>query len=352
VASLFDYGREVTQLHLGGGTPNFLSSTTLGLLLAGIGEHFWLSHRDQRDFSIEIDPRFIEPGYMRMAARFGLNRVSLGVQDFDPEVQNAINRLQSVAQTQRVIDESREAGIRSVNLDLICGLPRQTQTGFARTLDHVLTMRPERVALYSYAHHPELFKAQRQIVPSDLPDAAGRIALQRLAIEALTSSGYEYIGMDHFALPEDDLARAHKNGRLHRNFMGYTTHADCDLIGLGVSAISSIGESFSQNPRSLVDWRHALEQGRIPTWRGIELTPDDTLRRDVIQRIMCQGEIAVTEIERKYGIAFEDYFAQSMARMTSLVADGLVTIDPGHIRATPSGRLFLRNIAYCFDRYA
>lgn len=290
-ASLFDTGRPVVQLHLGGGTPNFLSAVTLGRLLEGIGEHFCLSDQEQRDFSIEIDPRFSRRGYLVTAVRLGLNRVSIGVQDFDPAVQDAVNRTQSLEQTQRAVDEARAVGIRSVNLDLICGLPRQTRAGFAKTLGHVLEMRPERIALYSYAHHPELFKGQRQISTAELPDAATRTALQQMAIEILGSSGYEYIGLDHFALPEDDLARARANGTLHRNFMGYTTHADCDLIGLGMSAISNLGESFSQNPRSVPEWRTALEPGRMPTWRGIALTADDRVRRDVIQRIMCQGDL-------------------------------------------------------------
>jgi len=352
VADLFDQGREVIQLHLGGGTPNFLSLAALNRLLTGVREHFSLSHQPQRDFSIEIDPRCVESGYIAAAVRLGLNRISLGVQDFDPVVQEAINRSQSIEQTQQVIDESRDAGIRSVNLDLICGLPRQTLTGFTRTLDQVLRMRPDRIALYSYAHHPELFKAQRHIDARDLPDPATRLALQHAAIEILGFGGYEYIGMDHFALPDDDLARARSAGTLHRNFMGYTTHAECDLIGLGMSAISSIGESFSQNPRLIADWRSALEQGRLPTWRGIELTADDSLRRDVIQRIMCRGEVAVVEIERDYGIEFGQYFYRSLAKLSQLITDELVTLDRQYIRATHNGRLFLRNMASCFDRYA
>lgn len=351
VAKLFDPGREVIQLHLGGGTPNFLSSSALRRLLDGLRGQFSLSDGAQRDFSIEIDPRYVETGYIAAAVRLGLNRVSLGVQDFDPAVQAAVNRVQSIEQTQRVIDESRAAGVRSINLDLICGLPRQGPSGFARTLQQVLRMRPERIALYSYAHHPELFKAQRRIAAQELPDAATRLSLLRQAIEALGCGGYEYIGMDHFALPEDDLAQARSSGTLHRNFMGYTTHADCDLLGLGMSAISSIGESFSQNPRSILDWRSAVTADRLPTWRGVELTPDDSLRRDVIQRILCQGEIVVGDIERKYGIAFQRYFAPSLSKLQPLVSDELVTVDTRQIRATPSGRLFLRNIASCFDLY-
>lgn len=351
VADLLDRQREVIQLHFGGGTPNFLRPDTFERLLIALQDHFRLSEQAQRDFSIEIDPRFVETGYMAAAVRLGLNRVSLGVQDFDPGVQAAVNRLQSIEQTQRVIDESREAGMRSVNLDLICGLPRQTQTGFEKSLNHVLRMRPERIALYSYAHHPELFKAQSRIFRDELPDGATRLSLLRQAIETLRAGGYEYIGMDHFALPEDDLAQARSGGTLHRNFMGYTTHADCDLIGLGMSAISSIGESFSQNARSLLGWQTAVAEGRLPTWRGVELTADDSLRRDVIQRIMCQGEILLDDIEQRYEIVFSHYFAESLARLQPLVMDDLVTCDARRIGATPTGQLFLRNIAACFDSY-
>lgn len=351
VSDLLDQDREVGQLHLGGGTPNFLSPQALARLLDGIAEHFTLSGAPERDFSIELDPRFVAGDFIETGAQLGLNRVSLGVQDFDPGVQSAINRRQSFEQTRRVVEESREAGIRSINIDLICGLPRQNPSGFARTLEYVMQLRPERIALYTYAHHPELFKAQRQIDSHELPDAPARLALQQVAIELLTAEGYEYIGMDHFALPADDLAVAHSEGTLQRNFMGYTTHAECDLIGLGMSAISSVGESFSQNHRSVSDWRLALEQGHLPTWRGIALSADDRLRRDVIQQVMCRGEIAIAEIELRHGIVFRDYFTAALSKLGPLESDGLITFGTDGIRATPSGRLFLRNIAACFDRY-
>ena len=273
------------------------------------------------------------------------------MQDFDPEVQRAVNRVQSVEQTLRTIDECREANFRSVNVDLIYGLPKQTLAGFGRTLDIVLNARPDRLAVYGYAHMPELFKAQGQIVSEDLPDPETKLALLGLAIDKLSAAGYRYIGMDHFALPEDDLARAQEASNLHRNFMGYTTHADCDLIGLGMSAISHIGDSFSQNARDLPTWESALDQGRLPVWRGMEMDRDDVLRSEVIQQLMCQGEIDIGAIENRYDIDFGDYFSDSLHQLPGLVADGLAEVQPSRIIATSRGRLLLRIIAMCFDRY-
>jgi oxygen-independent coproporphyrinogen-3 oxidase len=281
----------------------------------------------------------------------GINRASLGVQDFDSEVQLAINRIQSVEQTLGAIDQCRRHGFRSVNVDLIYGLPRQTGAGFARTLDTILQVRPDRVAIYGYAHMPEHFKAQKQIVSAELPDAAGRVALLSLAIDKLTAAGYRHIGLDHFALPDDELSRALDNGSLHRNFMGYTTHADCDLIGLGVSAISHVGDSFSQNHRNLVDWEVAVDKGHQPLWRGIELSEDDIIRADVIQQIMCRGQVDLRRIEQRYDLVFEEYFADALARLAPLMKDGLVDVDAERIVATSRGRLLLRMIAMCFDHY-
>ena len=273
------------------------------------------------------------------------------MQDFDPVVQAAVNRIQSVEETRAVVDACRASGFRSVNIDLIYGLPKQTTTGFGGTLDTVLEMRPDRLAVYSYAHLPDLFKAQKQINAEDLPDAATKLSLLQLAIEKLTAAGYVYIGMDHFALPDDDLAQAQQRGSLHRNFMGYTTHADSDLLGLGVSAISHIGDSFSQNPRDLPSWQIALDEGRLPVFRGMSLEEDDVLRADLIQQLMCQGEIPVAALERRHAIDFGEYFADAIARLQPMVEDGLVRIEPDRITATTQGRLLLRNIAMCFDRY-
>lgn len=351
IAALFDRDREVIQLHFGGGTPNFLSPTQLRCTVEVLKRHFRFSDADNRDISIELDPRTVSPQDIAELALAGFNRASLGVQDFDPAVQAAVNRIQGVEQTRAVVDACRNHGLRSINLDLIYGLPNQTVAGFARTLETVIAMRPDRLAVYSYAHLPGMFKAQRQLDATLLPDAETKLALLQLAIETLTAEGYVYIGMDHFALPDDELAQAQARGGLHRNFMGYTTHADSDLIGLGVSAISHIGESYSQNPRDLHEWEAALDAGRLPLFRGMRLSEDDQLRADLIQQLMCQGEIPIRMLERRYQIDFEAYFADAMEALRPLQADGLVMIEPDRIRATARGRLLLRNIAMCFDHY-
>jgi len=350
-AQLFDRDREVIQLHFGGGTPNFLSPAQLREVVDTLRRQFHFSESKDRDISIELDPRFVTPADIAALAAIGFNRASFGVQDFDHDVQVAVNRVQSVEETRAVIDACRAHGFRSVNVDLIYGLPKQTAAGFARTLDIVTEMRPDRIAVYSYAHLPQLFKPQRQIVTEDLPDAETKLALLQLAIEKLSAAGYVYIGMDHFALPDDDLAQAQARGGLHRNFMGYTTHADSDLVGLGVSAISHIGDSYSQNPRDLPSWEAALDEGRLPVFRGMRLDDDDELRANLIQQLMCQSEIPVAALERRYVIDFAGYFADALARLQPLVDDGLVRIEPDRIVVTPRGRLLLRNIAMCFDRY-
>ncbi|KGM56819.1 coproporphyrinogen III oxidase [Lysobacter arseniciresistens ZS79] len=351
MAELFDRDREVIQLHFGGGTPNFLAPPQLADVVDTLRNHFRFSEARERDLSIELDPRFVKPADVLALARIGFNRASLGVQDFDPAVQEAVNRIQSVEETVAIIDACREGGMRSVNVDLIYGLPKQNHAGFSKTLDTVVQARPDRLAVYSYAHLPEMFKAQRQINAGDLPSAADKLGLLQLAIEKLTAAGYVYIGMDHFALPDDDLATAQQRGGLHRNFMGYTTHADTDLVGLGVSAISHIGDSFSQNPRDLPSWQIALDEGRLPVFRGMHLSEDDQLRADLIQRLMCQGEIPIGALERRYLVDFHEYFADSLERLQPLVEDGLARVEPGRIVATSRGRLLLRNIAMCFDHY-
>jgi oxygen-independent coproporphyrinogen-3 oxidase len=348
---LFDRDREVVQVHLGGGTPNFFSAGQIGEFLDTLDTHFRFSTAATRDFSIELDPRFVADGAIRDLAQMGFNRASLGVQDFDPAVQAAVNRIQSVAETRQVIDDCRRHGFRSVNVDLIYGLPMQTPEGFARTLDIVTEARPDRLAIYGYAHMPQLFRPQKQIDESLLPAPEDKLALLQLAIAKLGEAGYVHIGMDHFALPEDDLARARQAGTLQRNFMGYTTHADCDLVGIGVSAIGHVGDTFSQNPRDLPSWEAAIDAGRLPTWRGMQLDADDVLRADVIQQLMCRGEIDIADIEYRHDIDFAATFADDLDRLVPLVADGLVTANATRIAATSRGRLLLRIIAACFDRY-
>lgn len=350
-AELFDRDREAIQLHLGGGTPNFLTPAQLSELLGALRSHYRFSDSPSRDFSIELDPRCVSPDEIAVLAALGFNRASLGVQDFDPDVQAAVNRIQSVELTLAVIEACRRHGLRSINVDLIYGLPKQTAAGFSRTLDTVIAARPDRLAVYGYAHLPDLFKPQQRIRAADLPTPEAKLGLLRLAIEKLTGAGYAYIGMDHFALPDDDLAVAQARGDLHRNFMGYTTHADTDLVGLGVSAISRIGDGYSQNPRDLPSWQAAIDDGRLPVFRGLRLSADDVLRADLIQRLMCQGEVPVATIERRYGIDFADYFAESLEKLRPLEADDLVLVESGRIQATPKGRLLLRNIAMCFDGY-
>lgn len=348
---LFDRDREVMQLHLGGGTPNFMTPGQIGELLESLDQHFNFSRRPERDFSIELDPRFVKPGDIEALAFMGFNRASLGVQDFDPAVQAAVNRIQSVEETQAVIDACRATGFRSINVDLIYGLPRQTREGFGKTLDTVIATRPDRLAVYSYAHMPQLFRPQKQLDESLLPSAEEKLGLLQLAIEKLSAAGYQYIGMDHFALPDDDLSKAQEAGGLHRNFMGYTTHADCDLVGLGVSAISHVGDSYAQNPRDLPGWEAAIDAGHLSTWRGLQLDADDVLRADLIQQLMCQGGVDIRSLEQRHDVDFAVYFAAELERLPPLVADGLVTVSSTQIKATSRGRLLLRIIAACFDRY-
>lgn len=351
MAQLFDRDREVIQVHLGGGTPNFLDGGQLRELMETLRGQFRFSRSSARDISIEMDPRFVSPADIAGMADIGFNRASFGVQDFDPAVQEAVNRIQTVEETRAVVDACRDNGFRSVNIDLIYGLPRQNTEGFARTIDTVLGMRPDRLAVYGYAHLPEMFKAQRQIQAEDLPSPQAKLGLLQLAIGKLTAAGYAYIGMDHFALPDDDLAQAQARGGLHRNFMGYTTHADSDLVGFGVSAISHVGSSFSQNPRDLPSWQLAIDEGRLPVFRGMQLSEDDLLRADLIQQLMCQAQIPIDALERRHAIDFHDYFADALARLRPLQDDGLVRVEADRIAATTQGRLLLRNIAMCFDRY-
>jgi len=351
VAPLFARDRPLKQLHFGGGTPNFLDEAQMADLLESLSRHFSFSHEDDREFGIELDARWCGPDYLRMLARRGFNRISLGIQDFDPQVQAAVNRLQTVEQTRALLDAARECGIRSTSVDLIYGLPKQNVASFRRTLEQVITLAPDRIATYAYAHMPDRFKAQRRIAEADLPDAAGRLRLFGACVEMLTAAGYRYIGMDHFARPQDDLAQAQDAGTLQRNFQGYSTHAECDLIGIGMSSISHIGNSFSQNARELPLYYAALDQGRLPVAKGIALIEDDLIRADIIQRLMCHGVVDILEFAARHRLDFAAYFRPQMQRLRELEADGLVTVDAQSIRVSPRGRFLLRNIAMCFDAY-
>ncbi len=351
LASHVDPRREVIQLHLGGGTPNFLTRDALAELVSGLRRRFTFSSSPSRDFSIELDPRFIDRDDVALLAELGFNRASLGIQDFDPAVQVAINRVQGVGQTLDILQACRDYGMRSVNVDLIYGLPGQTPQGFGRTLQQVLALRPDRLAVYGYAHLPHVFRAQRQIDEAQLPAPEQKLALLGLAVQQLMAAGYQYIGMDHFALPEEDLSRAQRARQLHRNFMGYTTHADTDLLGLGVSAISNVGASYSQNPRDLPSWEAAVDAGHMPVWRGLQLDPDDVLRAEIIQQLMCHGEADVAAVCAVRGEHFDTYFADALPRLAALQADGLAEVIEGRVRVTEQGRPLLRLLAMCFDRY-
>lgn len=346
-------GREVAQLHFGGGTPNFLGMDEMGALLEGLQRHFRFAPPDVRDFSIELDPRTLSFETVASCAKLGFNRVSLGIQDFDPHVQSAINRVQDPQHTLACLEEFRQSGIASINVDLIYGLPLQTVPAFRNTLERIVAAQPDRLAVYGYAHLPHIFPAQKKILASQLPSPKNKLALLEEAVLVLTRSDYHYIGMDHFAKATDPLARALYSGDLHRNFMGYTTHADTDLIGLGVSAISHIGNSYSQNPRTLPEWESAIDAGNLAVWRGLVLSQDDQLRADIIHDLMCHGRVDGIRLAQKYAIDFSTYFATALNRLQQLEADGLVHIqsEKSLITITGLGRPLVRVVAMCFDKY-
>ena len=348
---LYDGNRTVSQMAWGGGTPTYLTPAQMTALMTDLNTHFDLDTSDAREFTMEIDPRTVDTDSIGLMAALGFNRASLGVQDFDIDVQRAVNRIQSKDQVARVLDELRRVGFQSVNFDLIYGLPRQSVTGFNATLSEVILRRPDRIALYSYAHMPQLFSAQRQIHDEDMPSAETKLALMALAIERLTAAGYVYIGMDHFALPDDELAVAQREGRLYRNFQGYSTHRGCDLVGMGMSAISSVADSYSQHGKSIPDYQQALAEGHLPVQRGVHLSDDDRLRRDVIQGLMCHNRLDFAPIEARHGIVFNDYFARELESLRALADDALINVDAEGIDILDRGRLLLRPIAMVFDAY-
>ncbi len=339
----------VTQLHLGGGTPTFLSDVELRALLALLRRSFALV--PDGEYSIEIDPRTVDGGRLAAIAGLGFNRISFGVQDFDASVQKAVHRIQPFEEVSSLMAQARAVGFDSVNVDLIYGLPRQTAESFARTLTQVQQLRPDRIALYAYAHLPERFKAQRRIVPAELPGGAAKVAMLSQSLAAFLGAGYSYIGMDHFALPNDSLAVAKRQGRLHRNFQGYSTQPDCDLIGLGVSAISRIGASYSQNAKMLDEYCDHLDQGRLPVERGLTLTRDDLARRAVIMALMCRGQLVFESIELAWLLDFRSYFARELEQLRELADQGLVLLDDVGIQITAQGWFFVRALAMVFDRH-
>ena len=342
-------GQTLSQLHLGGGTPTFLNDEQLRNLLAMIRRGFNLVPGGE--YSIEVDPRTVTGARLAVLAELGLNRLSFGVQDFDPAVQRAVHRMQPAEQVFELVAQARQLGFESVNIDLIYGLPQQTPESFDRTLAQVTALRPDRVALYAYAHLPDRFKPQRRIQAAQLPAPAAKIAMLARSLEAFEKAGYEYVGMDHFALPSDALAVARRQGRLHRNFQGYSTQPDTDLIALGVSAIGRMGATYSQNAKTLEEYCDRLDQGRLPVVRGLALSRDDLIRRSVIMALMCQGELQFESIELGFLIDFKHYFSAELQALSPLQAQGLVQVGASGITVTAQGWFFVRAVAMVFDRY-
>ncbi|MBD9417495.1 oxygen-independent coproporphyrinogen III oxidase [Pseudomonas sp. PDM16] len=350
-AQLFDQTRKLTQLHLGGGTPTYLTSEQLDELMGCLREHFNLDESDNHEFSIEVDPRTISLERITELRAQGFNRLSFGVQDFDEQVQAAVNRVQSEQQIYDLVSAARQARFKSVSVDLIYGLPLQTVASFDTTLSKIIALRPDRIAAYSYAHLPELVRAQRLIRREDMPPPERKLELLELTIQRLTAAGYVYIGMDHFALPDDELSLAREQGTLQRNFQGYSTHADCDLIGLGVSSISKVADSYSQSVKELSQYYARIDQGMLPVHRGYRLSADDVLRRDVISALMCHGRIEYAEVEARHGIRFLEYFAESLVRLEEHLADDLVEVTEDALVLLPQGQLMMRSVAMAFDAY-
>ena len=345
----FGRGYNVSQLHLGGGSPTFLSDVELSDLLDMIKRHFNLTPGGE--FSIEVDPRTVTPERLQHLYQLGFNRLSFGVQDFDPTVQKAVHRVQPAEQVFALVQAAREIGFESINVDLIYGLPKQTPESFRHTLEQIQQLRPDRIALYAYAHLPTRFKPQRRILSAELPSPSEKLSMLANSLAMLGDAGYDYVGMDHFALPDDALAVAKRQGRLHRNFQGYSTQPDCDLIALGVSAIGRIGATYSQNAKTLDEYYDALDQGRLPIVRGLALTRDDILRRSVIMAIMCQGELDFEAMGDAHLVDFTAYFARELERLGEMVAMGLVKLNESSLEVTEQGWYFVRAIAMTFDKY-
>jgi oxygen-independent coproporphyrinogen-3 oxidase len=350
-SQLFDRSRTVTQLHWGGGTPTFLSHDQMQGLMDQTRRHFTLVDDSEGEYSIEIDPREANASTVALLRRLGFNRMSLGVQDFDPRVQAAVNRIQTEAETLEVLDAARAEGFRSISIDLIYGLPFQTAASFLGTLDRIIELTPDRVSVFNYAHLPERFKPQRRINEADLPAPEVKLEILQSTIARLTEKGYVYIGMDHFARPDDELALAQRAGTLYRNFQGYSTHADCDLIGLGVTSIGKVDNTYGQNRRELEPYYADIDAGRLPVFRGLELNRDDLIRRDAITRLICNFQLSIPAFESAWDIRFAQYFADALGRLESMAADGLLEIADGTIRILPRGRLLVRNICMVFDAY-
>jgi oxygen-independent coproporphyrinogen-3 oxidase len=350
-SALFDASRVVTQLHWGGGTPTFISHDEMRELMARTRKAFTLLDDDTGEYSIEIDPREAQGDTIKLLRALGFNRMSLGVQDFDLRVQKAVNRIQSKDETLSVLQSARDEGFRSISIDLIYGLPFQSVESFSSTLDQILEVDPDRLSVFNYAHLPERFKPQRRINEEELPPPQEKLDILQMTIDKLSAAGYVYVGMDHFAKPNDELVLAQEDGTLYRNFQGYSTHADCDLIGLGATSIGMVGPSYAQNVRSLDEYYQRIDSGRLAVFRGVELNRDDQLRRDVITRLICHFTLPLAEVEQRWGIVFNEYFASEIESLQAMAADGLLSVGDDEIKVLPRGRLLIRNICMQFDAY-
>jgi oxygen-independent coproporphyrinogen-3 oxidase len=348
---LFDDRRPVEQLHWGGGTPTFISPDQMRELMAVTGRHFKLLDDDRGEYSIEIDPREVSDATIGLLREIGFNRMSLGLQDLDPAVQKAVNRIQTADETFGALSAARREGFRSVSMDLIYGLPLQTAASFIATLDRVVEAEPDRLSVFNYAHLPERFKPQRRINESELPSPDQKLEILQQVGERLAEAGYVYIGMDHFARPDDELAVAQREGQLYRNFQGYSTHAHCDLVAMGVTSIGMVGNTYAQNMRTLDEYYGRIDAGRLAVFRGIELSRDDELRRAVITQLICNFTLDMRQIARDWDIDFAQYFASEIDRLGGMVEHGLLSISADIIAVLPPGRLLIRNICMVFDRY-
>jgi oxygen-independent coproporphyrinogen-3 oxidase len=348
---LFDRSRVVKQLHWGGGTPTFLSYEQMKTLMDVTRTHFSLLGDDSGEYSIEVDPRETHPDTIKQLRQLGFNRISLGLQDFDSAVQKAVNRIQSEEETFSVLASARAEGFRSTNIDLIYGLPLQTVETFAKTLDKILAVAPDRFSIFNYAHMPTRFKTQRQINDADLPSADVKLAILQMVGQRLTEAGYVYIGMDHFAKPDDELANAQREGKLYRNFQGYSTHSDCDLVGLGITSIGRVGDAYIQNVKELDEYNQLISQDKLPVFKGVDLDEDDKLRRAVITQLICHFELNFASIEQQCDINFADYFANELLALQPMQEDGLLTLSQSGIQVLLPGRLLIRNVCMVFDKY-
>jgi len=349
--ALFDKTRVVNQLHWGGGTPTFLSFEQMKALMDATRQHFTLKDDDKGEYSIEVDPRETNDQTIAQLRELGFNRISLGLQDFNLEVQKAVNRIQTEQQTFAVLETARKQGFRSTSIDLIYGLPLQTVKTFSETLDKVLAVSPDRFSIFNYAHMPSRFKTQRQINDADMPSPEVKLDILQMTGNKLIEAGYVYIGMDHFAKPDDELAIAQREGKLYRNFQGYSTHSDCDLVGMGITSIGRVGDAYIQNVKTLDEYDKLIGQNKLPVFKGVDLNEDDKLRRAVITQLICHFELDFSMIEKQFGIDFKDYFSTELNNLQAMQNDKLLILTPQSIQVQVAGRLLIRNICMIFDKY-